>query len=173
MLSASKFSGVPSASSAYCRRSVTDNWGPAIFADPKASGLQEDNAFQYVHPTGGAVYTQHGMLKPVQRESLTVYQKRPFLTSEYYNSGCSAQWCNGSGDVYPSGHPACSGDLAKDKLKKIDPFFASIDPYISNAVPTSMVCYKGITPNSTAGWIFSKPAGSSDGTTVPLWSLKK
>lgn len=153
-----------------CRQKASESWGQAIHAS-KQSGIMELNAFQYKHPMGGAVYTQHGMLTETNPHGpLRVPQRRTFLMPEYFNSGCSTEYCAGDEKIYPTGRPACSGPQTSSwNNRELDPYFASTDPYYGNSVPVSMVCYKGITGNSTAGWLNAKPA---DGTSaVPLWTL--
>lgn len=154
------------------------NWTPTS----SSSGAYELNTFQYSHPKAGglgAVYTQHGMIKapaPLTdggpQNHLKVYQRRPFLMGEYYDSGCAPLYCsNGTDNVYPTGRPACSGPQTSSwDNKKLDPYFASGDPYIANGVPTNVVCYKGISANSTAGWVYVTPASGSS-RDVPMWTV--
>lgn len=179
---------LPKSQKATCRHAndmgPNANWTPignhSDSCMSKGTGSFELNTFQYSHPNPGkgALYTQHGMIRTSNpaphRPELKVYQRRPFLMNEYYNSGCAPAYCSSAVDVYPTGAPACSGPQTSSwDDKALDPYFKSTDPFISNSVPTSAVCYKGISPNSTAGWIFVSPAGSSGNTTVPMWSLNE
>lgn len=175
----------------YCRRSnligPDGNWRPNENDSTRldacnaprvgGSGNYELDYFQYNHPNPvGALYTQHGLVRTSNPRELVpklpVYQQRTFLTSEYYNSGCASLFCSGNTEVYPTGQPGCRGPVQSSwSDAKLNPFFQSTDPFIGNAVPTGAVCYKGISPNSTAGWIFVTPA--SGGAQVPMWTVSK
>jgi hypothetical protein len=149
---------------------------------PSDNDMYELNTFTYSGQNKGAVYTQHGLIMRgpdatsvsmarAPESHLKVYQRRPFLTSEYWNTGCAPLYCSNGNDVYPTGRPACTGGYQTSSWsdQAMNPYFASVDPFYANAVPTNAVCYKGTSPNSTAGWVFVNPAGG--GSAVPLWSV--
>lgn len=125
----------------------------------------------YSYQHNGAVYQQNGMYAYQPDNGLRVYQRRPFITSEYYNSGCSSIYCDNNQPTYPSGH-SCNGPLSHGDAQTnqmLDVYFASEDPFQSNSVPVSAVGVKGTSANSSAGWISVE---TNDGHRAPLWMVE-
>lgn len=119
----------------------------------------------------GTTYYDHGILRLDQNpNNLRPYQMRSYVVPDFFNSGCTPLYCQGSEHIYPTGQSACNGmnRTSSWNNKALDPFFASRDPYISNSVPSSAVCAKGVTGNSTAGWLSFRDGGKN----VPVWTIQ-
>ena len=120
---------------------------------------------------GGAKYYQNGMYQYKPENGLRVSQQRPFLTTEYYNSGCSSLYCTNNEPDYPSGH-SCNGQISRGDAETnsmLDYYFQSTDPFIGNSIPVNAVGIKSTSVNSSAGWI---AVSTKDGGTAPLWMVE-
>lgn len=125
----------------------------------------------YSYKHNGAIYQQNGMYEYRDGNGLRVSQRRPFITSEYYDAGCSSLYCDNNKPDYPSGH-SCNGQISRgdaETNKMLDNAFRSTDPFQSNSVPVSAVGIKGTSGNSTAGWISVE---TKNGNRAPLWMVE-
>ena len=104
-------------------------------------------------------YYQNGMQIYRPEDGLTIYQRRDFLTPEYYDSGCMEPFC-------PQKRVCPDGKLAGEtpqETNMFDYFFASTDPFILNGGPINCVGIKDSTANAYLGW-YVKP-----GSNKPVW----
>lgn len=125
----------------------------------------------YSYKHNGAIYQQNGMYQVSPGNGLRVYQQRPFITSEFYNSGCSSLYCDNNDPEYPS-KKSCNGPLAQgdaETNKMLDNAFQSTDPFQGNAIPVSACGVKSTSMNASCGWISVK---NKDGQERPLWMLE-
>ncbi len=126
--------------------------------------------FQYDY--NGSTFSQNGMYQWKPQNGLRVYQQPQYLSTEYFNSGCSSLYCNNDQDVYPTGHGCTGGKPSRgdaETTETLNYYFQSTDPFQGNSVPVNAVGIKGTTQNSTAGWISVE---NKDGKQVPLWTLQ-
>lgn len=106
-------------------------------------------------------YHENGMQIYSPEDGLTVYQKRPFLTPEFYDQGCYEWYC-------PQKRLCPDGKLAgptsqEDNMFKY--YFASTDPYELNGGPQQCVGIKNSDINSYLGWEIPK------GQQKPVWMI--
>jgi hypothetical protein len=98
---------------------------------------------------------QNGMYIYRPEDGLRVPQRRPFLTPEYYDGGCYQWYC-------PRKELCPRGKLAGPSAQEEDMFnymFASTDPFENNNCLANCAGVKGMSENSTCGWIV--PEGSN------------
>lgn len=106
-------------------------------------------------------YFQNGMQIYRPEDGLAIYQRREFLTPEYFDSGCFEPYC-------PQKRLCPDGKLAGSTPQETDMFnyfFQSDDPYYGNNGPLNCVGIKDSTANAYAGWRIP------EGQNKPVWML--
>ncbi len=129
-----------------CKVLGMNKWGRGFHVDKKPNGIK---------------YYQNGLQIYRPEDGLTVYQRREFLTPEFFDGGCFEPYC-GQKRLCPNGKLAGETPQEKDMFGY---FFQSTDPFIGNSGPINCAGIKGYTANSFLGW------DTSPGSNKPIWMV--
>lgn len=123
-----------------CTKLSLNKWGRGFHTDYKYKDIRyHHNGLQIYRPEDG----------------LTIYQRREFLTPEFYDQGCWEYHCPRK-SLCPAG--TLSGPTPQEKIM-YDRMFQSRDPYELNGGPPQCAGIKNGNENSYLGWMV--PPGQS------------
>jgi hypothetical protein len=116
-----------------CQSLGANKWGRGFHVENKYKDIRSyHNGLQIYRPEDG----------------LTIYQRKDYLTPEYFDGGCF-EWTCPQKRLCP--HGALAGPTLPE-TKMYDHLFASTDPYVLNGGPPQCAGIKGDSANSYLGW---------------------